>query len=197
MSVHARPCFVDSRAKVAVHRAILAYHAITKRDAAMEQLDRESQEIREVYARYGLAMYGAQCVERGLAILLATAWGPGPRRLTKSDYDDLLEKLFSKTFGSLFHRLGEHVHIPEEFESLVEQAVDKRNCLAHRYFWDKAPDFMTEPGRTSMIEELQEAVDFFGHINQQLHNITQEWLSAHGITQEDLDRQMIRLIRGT
>ena len=62
----------------------------------MEQLDPESYQIREVYARYGLAMYQAQCVERQLALLLITEYRPGPSRITRSQYDHLLEAHFEK-----------------------------------------------------------------------------------------------------
>ena len=37
----------------------------------MELKDADPEQIREVYARFGLAMYQAQCVERQIAILLA------------------------------------------------------------------------------------------------------------------------------
>jgi hypothetical protein len=49
----------------------------------MESCDySEEQQIMDVYARFGLAIYQVQCLERELAISLATVHGPQ----TKSDY---------------------------------------------------------------------------------------------------------------
>lgn len=47
-------------------------------------MDPESEQIREVYARYGLAMFQAQCLERALAMTLAIL---DSERLTSWDYE--------------------------------------------------------------------------------------------------------------
>ena len=62
-------------------------------------LDPESEQIREVYARFGLAVYSAQCLERELAMLLAASGTP--EYFTAWDYDDRLAGNFDSTFGAL------------------------------------------------------------------------------------------------
>ncbi len=90
----------------------------------MEELDPVSAQIKEVYARFGLAVYQAQCVERQIAILLATKHGPGVNRITRTQYDELLRSLFKKTFGSLANRLRKSARIPGDFERSLEKALE-------------------------------------------------------------------------
>lgn len=160
----------------------------------MCDLESHSEQIKEVYAQFGLAMYQAQCVERQLAILLATAYGPGPKRMTRSQYDDLLASLFRKTFGGLFQTLRKTVDIPEDFETTLSKALDKRNWLAHHYFWERAGHFMTEPGRRVMIGELSRIALELDDIDQKLIQISREWMGKIGMSEEVLQAEMEKLI---
>lgn len=156
-------------------------------------MDTESERIKTVYATFGLAFYYAQCVERSLSILLATKYGPGPTKITRTQYDELLQKLFSKTFGGLAKHLRETVGTPEEFEDTLTEAIDKRNWLAHHYFWERAGHFVTEEGCFFMISELEKVADFFIAFEQQLDSITKQYIGQHGITEEMLALEEQRL----
>lgn len=161
----------------------------------MEQLDLESDQIKEVYACFGLAIYQAQCLERQLAILLSTEYGLGPKKMTRDQYDELLQSFFVKTLGSLIKHLRQSVDISDDLDSILIEALKKRNWLAHHYFWEKAGQFMTEKGRIQMIRELQSIADFFNRIDQQLSEITHKWAERHGITEEFLERQLGELVK--
>ncbi len=103
--------------------------------------DHESEHIREVYARFGLAMYRAQCLERELALILATRYGPDPTRISEREFDAILEDLFSKTLGHLVGEIEKVAALSEEEKEQLQTALSKRNWLAHGYFWDRAVDF--------------------------------------------------------
>jgi hypothetical protein len=160
----------------------------------MEQLDPESYQIREVYARYGVAMYLAQCVEREISILLATEYGPGPSKITRTQFDHLLESHFEKTLGGLIRQLKKSISIPSDFENTLHTALEKRNWLAHRYFWARAGHFMSERGRDKMLLELQEAIDYFEILNAKLTDITDSWARRCGVSSEDLEKVLKRII---
>ena len=51
----------------------------------------ESEQAREVFAHFGLALYQAQCLEKQIAVLLSGPCAPTPEKLTKGRIDDLLE----------------------------------------------------------------------------------------------------------
>jgi len=161
----------------------------------MEQLDLESEQIKEVYARFGLAIYQAQCLERQLAILLSTEYGPGPTRMTRDQYDELLHSFFQKTLGSLINHLRKSIEIPDDLESILTETLKKRNWLAHHYFWEKAGQFMTAEGRITMIRELQSIADSFNRIDQQLTEISHIWAEHHGITEEIIQKHLEKLLK--
>lgn len=64
-------------------------------------MDPEAEQCKKVFALYGLAMYQAQCLERQIAISLASTFGP--EGITRKQYDSLLESNFEKTMGRLIH----------------------------------------------------------------------------------------------
>ena len=116
-----------------------------RRDVMMnrEHIDPDSEQIREVYARFGVAIYYAQCLERQLAIILATKYGPGPTRISQSDFDRIIDDLFSKTLGQLVSEIRRAAELSDDEGERLKKALEKRNWLAHRYFWDRAADLVT------------------------------------------------------
>jgi len=160
----------------------------------MEQLNHTSHQIREIYARFGLAMYQAQCVERQLAILLASEYGPGPSKITRPQYDRPLQSHFERTLGGLLRPLEKSVPLPADFGNTLRIALEKRNWLAHRYFWERTGHFMSERGREKMIIELREAIDYFEKLDANLSGIADSWAKRHNITPQHLKKALGRII---
>lgn len=161
----------------------------------MEQLDPDSQQIQEVYARYGLAIYQAQCIERLLAIILVTEYGPGPNKITPQEYDELLESYFNRTLGGLIRKFLAEPSIPEDLEDRLKKALDARNFLAHRYFWDRAVKFASSQGRSKMLFELQRQIDFFDELDADLTKMFENWAGRNGITPDRIDQIIQRLLK--
>jgi len=153
----------------------------------MQQIDEESAQIRDVYAKFGLTMYVLQCLERQLAMALATQYGPGPDTITNTGYEQLLDNLFSKTFGNLVTRLRQSTTLPSDFESRLLEARQLRNWLVHHYFWDRAGVFVSPTGRIRMIAELDEFSDRLNEIDGYFDSIVVGWAARHGIVSEALE----------
>lgn len=158
-------------------------------------IDPESEQIREVFAHFGLALYRAQCLERQLALILASKYGPGPTRITRTEFDNSIEDLFSKTLGQLVRSIKELSALNEDEEERLKKALETRNWLAHRYFWERAVELLSEAGRESMINELRDAITLFDNLDEFFTNKTMEWAEAFGITQQSVERELDRLIR--
>lgn len=158
-------------------------------------MDSESEQIREVFARFGLAMYLAQCLERQLALILATKYRPDPTEITRTEFDNILADLFSRTLGHLVTKVGKLAELGEGEKEQLREALNKRNWLAHRYFWERATAFISEPGRGAMIEELQEAACSFQALDELFTKRTIEWRETVGITQQSVDQELERLVR--
>jgi len=162
----------------------------------MELLDAESYQIKEVYAHFGLAMFMAQGLEQTLAIALATVYGPGTQRITRTQYDDLLKLNFRKTLGMLINQIRKTVELTEELEQMLSEALEKRNWLAHDYFRERAVVFNDENGRDSMIKELKETADFIEDVDYRFMAILEQWGEKHGVTEQIIERIMRGLVSG-
>ncbi|MEK7396784.1 MAG: hypothetical protein AAB116_07585 [Candidatus Poribacteria bacterium] len=160
----------------------------------MEILNEESEQIKEVFAHFGLAMYIAQGLERTLGIALATVYGPGPQKITKSEYENLLESNFQKTLGKLINDIRKTVEVSEALESMLFESLKKRNCLAHNYFWERAIEFTSRNGRELMIRELIEIKNFLENVDSIFMEINEKWAEKHGVTKEILEATFNKLI---
>ena len=89
-------------------------------------VDADPEQIKEVYARFGLAMYQAQCLEQQLALILATKYGPDPTTLSNTEFDNVLDALFSRTLGQLVNGIGKIASLSEDEEGRLQKAVTKR-----------------------------------------------------------------------
>ena len=156
-----------------------------------EHINLKSDQIREVFARFGLAIYQAQCLERQLALILATKYGPGP---TSAEFDGMLEDLFSRTLGTLVIEIRTVAHLSGDEEKRLQQGLNTRNWLTHRYFWERSIELLSESGRASMIEELQDAADSLHSLDELFTVKTIEWAEHIGVTQQLVDKEVERLV---
>ena len=160
----------------------------------MEELDKNAQQRRETFARYGLAMYHAQCVEKSLAILVSSVFN---KEFLLSDADgreEIQGEVFSKTIGKLLTRMRKQVSVPPNLDKILDEARQKRNWLAHEYFWERAGEFMTTRGRNNMIDELTKISEFFSKVDGHLVSIYEMWMKRVGVPQETIDASLKKLI---
>lgn len=161
-----------------------------------ENLSEDSRLVREIYARYGLAMYWAQCVERELALALSTSLGPQPTINSAAEYDRQLEERFEKTFGTLARELERKCpQHPVILSQQLHQGLRLRNFLAHNFFWERAAMLASESleRRLELLDELDEATDALRVLNEALTAISKEWRQRHGITEELVADEMEKL----
>ena len=149
----------------------------------------ENEHVREVYAHYGLAMYLAQCLEKSICILLSVET-TNPKTMTKNDYDRIVKDYLTKTFGTTLKKLNKIIEIPDKLEEILKKSVEKRNWLAHNYFWDRASHFNREDGKNYMIKELLEMIDFFEKLDNKISEINTNWIHKLGISEEWIEEQM-------
>jgi len=154
-------------------------------------------QMKEIYTQYGCCMYHAQCLERQLAVLLASE----ERRLSETfgtaHYRTLFESLFRNTLGILLGRVRKRVNVSGDLESALTEALERRNWLAHDYFWKKVHLLETDEGRRSMIQELQNTAVFLARLNEQMLEITDEWGRRHSTIRRQRKRAitMIKIAR--
>jgi len=151
--------------------------------ADQEDLPNEDARVREVYARYGLAMYYAQGMEVTLANLLMVA-SLGVETKTVEDLDDLEQVLTTSTAGRLLKRLWQSGLVTAQEETQCERAVNRRNFLAHHFFYEHARDFLTDGGKRTMLYEVDQARYRFMEIGRTLTRTLFALGARYGLTAE-------------
>lgn len=158
-------------------------------------LDPESEQIREVYAWFGLAIHNGQCLERELAMLLAGS--ATSERFTAWDYDDCLAGNFESTFGALVTMFSTVAGLAEKRLLVgLEKAVEERNELIHRYFWNRAVQFISTEGRSQMISELKGFATRFDSLDNEISELTHDLMERKGVSQEVVQAHLVSLLAG-
>lgn len=154
-----------------------------------DDLNTDNERIRDVYAYYGLAVYLAQNVERGLSMVLAldgqsmdmTAW----------DFDARLAENYQCTFGDLVSRfLKSSLAASSDLSERLQRANKQRNDLAHQYFWDRATQFVSPDGQLEMIAELRRIKAEFESLDDDLTKLQETAIKNRG---EELDGFHLRV----
>lgn len=159
-----------------------------------QELDPESDQIREVYAYAGAALYFAQVLEHGLAnLVVVTQIGSEIRSLDA--LDARWEELFGLTMG---RQLREALKIAEfssdEIEQL-EEALKSRNFLAHDFFRERAKELLSIAGRNKLLNELREMRQQFEDADALLEPRTDKLSTRLGVTREMRAQEVEKLLR--
>ena len=155
-----------------------------------DTLDPESYRMREVYAYYGLTMYHIQCLERTLAILGATVYNSNADHITREQFDVILETNFKKTLGNLISNIKKSVDLPEDFEKKLADALEKRNFIAHNYFWKRAMKLSHTRGQEEILAELGQLSTYFENMDRELTLVQRKWGYAKGVTDDTIYQVM-------
>ena len=154
----------------------------------------EDYSVKEVYAFFGLAANSVQVLEKGLVNMVVTFKTFG-LRITRADFDVIFESHDSRTLGQLLRAARDHhIPIPNDTDTLLTQALAKRNHLNHDFFTDHAGHFMTESGRRTMIQRLRDLTLLFNDADRHCVPIYRPLLEQRGISEETLQKHAQELI---
>ena len=98
----------------------------------MEALDTNAKQRRETFARYGLAMYHAQCVEKSLAILVSMVFNKEFLPSDPKRREEIQEELFARTIGRLVTRMKKQISVPPHLDQTLEDARQKEELARSR-----------------------------------------------------------------
>jgi hypothetical protein len=165
-------------------------------DEIRQPFDRGEWEQREIYAKFGLAIYFCQVLEAGLVTYLLIL-----RRATEGETTtvDVVDRLFTELFGKT---LGQNIaNIKRLFgeqgkwilEEQMSAALALRNELVHRWMRDRVLQQGTSENRLAMIAELDEASAILQHADRLVTDRTQKMMAKAGMP-EDFVRNELRRI---
>lgn len=145
---------------------------------------------REVFAFYGLAAFNAQCAEKSLVNFAMAYKLLDESALSQEQWLELYDGFNSKTFGRLLGQVKNRVELPSELIDHLNISLQKRNWLAHDFFYDYAVDFSDEDGRKDMINELQSLILLFQLSDRAVEKLSAKVWAEFGITDEWIQNEM-------
>lgn len=156
-----------------------------------EELDAKSDQIRQVYAVYGAAMYFAQVLEHGLANFVGVSRADTFR--SHDEADAVWDELFASTMGrQLRHALREE-GLSEMHIERLRNALRIRNYLAHDFWRERSDHLGSSTGRNELLVELEEMRAELHAIDQELETITRGILAEKGVSAEMFEEEVERM----
>lgn len=158
--------------------------------------DFDACQIREVYSRFGLAMFQAQVLEHGIVNallvlrLMPTMNDYSDRQDWEAAFDRFYDVELSKTFGNMLKALQLLEDFPPDLIERLRSAKVERDYLAHRFFREHDMDFMTPEGRTKMIVECERLVELFQALDREVEGFVAPQRERFGITPEWIDEHV-------
>ncbi len=155
--------------------------------------DNIGEQVKTVYAHFGLAIYQSQVLEHGLVnALLVLDLVPNKAKSARSQehwaslVDQFFDENFRHTLGRMIQNFKSVGPIPPNLETLLTKALEKRNWLAHHYFRERAEDFMSSSGREKMVAELEDAQNLFRDADKELEAAAKPLFDKYGFTEAKL-----------
>ena len=132
--------------------------------------------LNAAFRAYAEAMWSAQNLEVGLALLLLDVKHERTTEKTIDELHDLHGYLFTRTLGNLIKRLkDEDVPVPPQLEADLTKALELRNLIAHRYFYERKrlAKWFLNSGLKDLTRELKEIRMTFDLVSQEITRLTE------------------------
>ena len=147
---------------------------------------------RDTYAHFGLAIFQAQILETEIVTSMVIAMFPKKDLIGRQKISAFMDQQSTYTLGKLLRELKKYASVPDELEQTLEEALKKRNWLAHDYFKERAEEFVSSAGCNLMIRELEGAQQLFRDAAHTLNISVKPIRERFGLTDEMIDRELER-----
>ena len=146
-------------------------------------MDTEFNLLKDVIkARIGLAYYESEVLHRNLCHIYALGTFDTPESVTRPRMEEKLAYAFSLTLGRLIDETK--VIFPTEIQKQLDLVLNKRNYLAHHFWWEKNYLMFSQEGIVQLIEELLTYVNYFDDLDKSIQNFFQPIREKFGISDE-------------
>lgn len=153
------------------------------------------EEIKEVYARFGLAYYESEVLHRGLCNYYSLLPFRSEGDVSRLRIEERLDHAWSTTLGQMVRKLSASDHLAE-LDDRLHEAVERRNSLAHEFWFDNVHKLWTRSGVEGLLRELDEAVELFCALNELIEERTRSVGQRLGISDEVLEKAMEEILAG-
>lgn len=160
------------------------------------------EQVKEVYGLFGLAIYWTQVLEHTIVnLLIVSTLMPeyyqnqySPEEWFRA-FDSFFEKEFKNTLGKMINNLKKSSDYNCELDDRLLEVLNIRNRLVHRYFRERAIDFLSSEGRDKMIEELTDSICLFKSTDLLLNGVMNKIRRSFGISDSSFKEEMDRFMK--
>lgn len=149
-------------------------------------------EANEVFRWYGAAAHNAQLFEADLLSLRLIAAGVDRQATTEQELRSLEATLSRKTLGQLMAALNPRGNFSQTFEDDWARALDRRNYLIHRFFWDNAVRLNRADQCEVLVRELRELATFFALCQRTAQQVVAKLITSLGVDRAQWDAALRR-----
>jgi hypothetical protein len=118
----------------------------------------DKKEIKPITDILGLAVLDSQRLEYsiGFLMLLSRKDFDFSNKNQDEEIDEYMLNLSKKTLGTLMKQLQELIVVNDKFIERLEEALDARNYLIHRFLNNQGEKFLTKDGRIEVLNLVKE-----------------------------------------
>ncbi len=113
--------------------------------------------------------------------------------MTRPRLEEKIAYSYFQTFGQLVHEL--EAEVPKDLFRKLTTVCEKRNYLAHRFWFEQAGSMTTATGIGEMIAMLGEMQDQFEKVDSEVEELYVPKLHEIGVTNEDLQESFEKVLR--
>lgn len=151
-------------------------------DEALDSSEPTSDDVKEVYARFGLAYYHAEVLYRGLCNLYCASQVPPTGPVTRHRVEEHLRTASEMTLGQLLSRFK--TILPQPLFERFARALERRNFIAHHFWYERIHLMATVAGITAMLAELAQDTELFQELDKEVEKIIEPLFARVGLIPE-------------
>ncbi|MBP2001019.1 hypothetical protein J2Z69_002062 [Paenibacillus shirakamiensis] len=145
----------------------------------------DSEQAKELFSYFGLAVYYSQALEHQLANLIMLMKLSSGKVPSDEDFSELFQAKLSSSLGQLIKEIQHHFAFSEEETNQLTRIWKQRNYIVHDYFKERIHDTFSRSGRQTMIKELLQFKDEAQALERKLQHYASELYEQVGAAMED------------
>lgn len=152
------------------------------------------EDVKEVYAQFGLAYYFSEVLHRGLCNLYAYSRARHDTPLSWPRFEEHLKEAHQSTFGRVVKTVTPFMSgaLLDEFR----HAVERRNFLAHHFWYDRIHLLSTNEGCVQACDELTLCCHVFQALDGKIEGLLAPLLSQFGVSSDHWEAALLQARSG-
>lgn len=157
--------------------------------------DPTEEEVKEVYARFGLAYYFSEVLHRGLCNYYALAPFELGDDVNKLRIEERLDLAWSTTLGQIVRHVAD-TELPQDLVKRLDDAVERRNALAHDFWFENSHKLFSRSGVEELLEELDEAVEIFRTLDEEVEEYSRVKVDSLDVDEQVFQEALENILSG-